>query len=180
MIKSKQDLILEGLRPSNVNEAGMIFRPYYGARLTKDFGDSKKGTLFYCQSINQATKTVKLARQDNKSYVLELPISVAQSIFSEVSGLERGKTYTLDIDFNYSALEYIQDMNWPEKFVKKYTKGKNLVFPKGTKFKFIGADMAGDNFEVDGVWVPISNIDDIPNANDTCDIFKESKGATSK
>lgn len=179
-MKSKADLILEGLRPNSVNEAGMVFKPYYGARLTKDFGDCKKGTLFYCQSVNQTTKTVKLYKQDDKGYVIELPVSVAQSIFTEVSGLERGKTYTLDIDFVYSALEYIQDIDWPEKFVKKYTKGKNLVFPKGTKFKFMGADMAGDNFEVDGQWVPISNIDDIPNANDTCDIFTETKGYFSK
>lgn len=180
-MKSRTDLILEGLRPkSNINEATIVFRPYYGARLTKDFGDCKKGTLFYCQSVNQGTKTVKLYRQDNKGYIIELPISVAQTMFSEVSGLERGNTYTLDIDFKYMAVEYLDGWDWPDKFIKKYTKKDYIVFPKGTKFKYVGSDMSGDIFTVDNVVVPISNVDDVTKSGEICDIFTETKGMLSK
>lgn len=176
-MKNKADLILEGLRPNSINEGKVAFKKYWGVRLEKDFGGLKKGTLFYCNDVDTTNNLVRLAMQNKESYTLILPISFAQSIFGEVSGLEKGKTYTLDIEFKYEPIEVVEDwFDINPAFIKKYTKKDWLVFPKGTKFKYLGADMSGDIFSVDGVTIPISNVDDIPKAKEVSDIFKETRG----
>lgn len=156
----------------NIDE-GFTFRERYGVRLKKDLV-IKKDTLFYCVSINKSSKTVKLCKQDDKNYVIELPISDAQTMFIDVSGLESGKTYTLDVDFKYATVEDAE-LYWDEAFVKKYTKGDWVVFPKGTKMKYISGSQSGDDFIFDNNIVTISNVDDIPNAEEISDIFKETK-----
>lgn len=175
MSKSTQELIIEGLRPNKIDEGNMVFRKYYGVRAAQDILNVKKGTLFYVKDVN--AKTVTLECQTNKDIVLTLPLEVAQKSFLDASGLEKGNTYTLDIDFAYDDVENCKDLiGWNEKFIDKYTKGNEVVFNKGTKFKYLGSDKSGDFFKVDGVTVVISNVDDVPEAEGISDLFKESKG----
>lgn len=144
---------------SGINE-GISFAKYYGFALSRDLGDVKAGELFYCSDVDK--NTVTFTKQSDKSYTIKLPTSFAKLVFRDASLLERGKTYTLKIDIPYTPLEYVGDMEWKEEFVNKYTKkfkGESwIVFPKGTKFKYVGEDMSGDYFIVDGEEIPMSDV----------------------
>ena len=171
--------ILEGLDSRNtITEGVPMFTPRYGCKLSTDFGDQKKGTLYYCSEVNNTNKTVSFTRQDSKSYVITLPIKVAEKIFTTVSGLEENRSYTSKVDIEYTPVEYTEDWDWTEKFITKYTKTINgeewIVFPKGTKFTYKGQDMSGDYFTVDGQEVVISDIELLNDGKfkEFSDIFK--------
>lgn len=177
MSNKKMDLVLEGLKDSKINE-GMSFAKYYGFALIKDLGDVKSGELFYCTDTDK--NTVTLAKQKDKSYIIKLPISFAKLVFRDSNMLERGKTYALKIDLPYQPVEYMDFLS--DKFIKKFTKkfkGEDwIVFPKGTKFKYNGADMSGDYFDVDGEEVSIVSVEDFgydlgKEIEGYSDIFKE-------
>ena len=170
---SKVESILEGL---HINEGSKFaFRKYYGCELSKDLGNLKKGTKFYCSEI--LNNRVGLVLQNDKNYELILPISFAETVFTEVGELEKGKKYTLKIDLPYMPVEYCRDFEWSDEFINKYTKkyrGDDYIyFSKGTKFQYVGADMSGDSFIVDGEYVDISDFSEIYGDNkDALDFFK--------
>lgn len=82
---------------------------------------------------------------------------------SKVIALENGKTYTLIKDLFYMPMktynEFYEDLEFPENFLEKYTKGNNIVFSAGTKVKYY-ADRGGANFEIDGVDVPFNALEE--------------------
>lgn len=163
-MSNENRVIIEGfLKDERVNE-GMSFARYYGFALIKDLGDVKSGELFYCTDTDK--NTVTLAKQKDKSYTIKLPTSFAKLVFRDANMLERGRTYTLKVDFPYEPIYpgYEDDVFWSKEFIKKYTKkykGEDwIVFPKGTKFRYEYEDKSGDFFDVDGEDVSIADIDD--------------------
>lgn len=152
--------ILEGL---HINEGSKFkFRLNYGCELKVNLGNLKAGTKFYCMDI--INNRVKFVLQDDRTYEIILPLSFAENIFTNVGGVDNNKVGTLKTDFPYMPVEYCLSFSWSDKFIKKYTKkykGEDYIyFPKGTKFKYLGADKSGDEFMVDGEYVGISEYGD--------------------
>ena len=174
--ESKISNILEGLHIDESSET--TFVPMFGYKLISNMGDLKRDTLVYCESIDKTHKTVTFVKQNDKSYKIIIPIKFAENIFAYASGLTKNKTYTTKVEIAYCPVESARDMEWPEKFIIKYTKNKWgndwIVFPKGTKFTFIGQSQSGDEFEVEGQYVPISDVEFLNNGEfeDYLDIFK--------
>lgn len=84
--------------------------------------------------------------------------------------LKKGKVYTLKKDCPYMSVKDAEDFYYyPEEWIKgKYTKkhkGEDwIVFPKGTKLKYIFSDDLGPFFKIDGTDIPIDyegNIGDL-------------------
>lgn len=145
------------------------FTENYGVKLAKDFGELRKGELFYVEK--NTNKTVHLVKQDDESYHLELPVPVAKDIFTNVSGLSNGYTYRLAVDFPYMPIEYVEDIDWSKDFIMKHSHNNWIVFKKGLEVKYIGPTQGGDWFIIDGVGVEISSVDDIDGVEDICDLF---------
>ena len=145
----------------------------YGVKLAKDFGDLKKGELFYVNKTDD--RLIQLVKQDDKSYNLKLPIPVAKDIFTNVSGLSNGCTYCLVMDFPYMPVEYAEDTNWSKEFITKHSQDNWIVFKKGIEVKYVGPTQGGDWFIIDGVGVEISNVDDIDGIEDVGDLFVKIK-----
>lgn len=158
-MSNENRVIIEGfLKDERVNE-GVEFKKNKEYVLTKDFGDIKKGTLFFCDKTDG--HTVSLTRQDMKSYSIKIPFVIADDIF-EVKELQIGKVYTLKRDIYYEKVDYIYGLKWSPEFISKHTKndGEDYIeFSKGTKFEYKGSDSLRDYFDVEGERVPFDKRD---------------------
>lgn len=141
----------------------------YGVKLAKDFGDLKKGELFYVEKADY--RLIQLVKQNDRSYSLKLPISVARDIFTNVSGLSNSYNYRLVMDFPYAPIRYAEYANWPKEFIQKHSQNDWIVFKKGLEVKYVGPTQGGDLFIIDGVSMEINNVDNIDGIEDVSDLF---------
>lgn len=166
------------MKLKNYLNESVQFSKYQSVVLKQNLGDVAKGTVFYCEKISN--DTVTLCKQDDSNYKITLPSSFAENMFDELPTLEIGKTYTTAYDIRYVPIKYVDDYEWSQKFIDKYTDKDYIVFKKGTKFKYIGSDEGEDVFEIDGQNVPITFYENLVknvDIDNPLQLFKETKGS---